>query len=707
MEEHKIKLTVDTGNSTKDIEKLNKALEDTQEELVPLTSIMGEMEDKLMLMAHAGDTTSDEFKRLATEVAGMRRTIRETDEGIESLSLTTGQKLGGALQGIASGFEAAQGVMGAFGANSEEVEKALLKVQSAMAIAQGLTGVRESIKDFKALKTDILSSATATNIATGAQKLYNMVVGKSTGAMKALKLAIAASGVGALVLILGEVVSAMMDFGDSTEEAAKKQERLEKQLEATNKQIEASKKKTQDLSAELDLETRKRVANAQLKGKSEEELKLIEQQADLARLAIFEKEIQREKYRAGEIARKKGSAKELEAVIKSQVEAERQYAEQLVLIAEKEAEDIDRIRQEKLDKEKAANDKAREARQKANEDRKQAIEEIQQAEKEYWDSKLSAEALEIKNSTEKYNKLIADAKKYGQDTKVLEQAQLEEVNAIQKKYTEERVAQLKDEYQSKKELRDEAHQKELEDEKAQAEALKELMYGRVAREKGEDEAKYIADKEAIQTQFEERLELFKGNALLEQMAFIEKEDALAELDKNYKQAQIQREVDARNAVAERVKKGLEMVSNIVSLFAGKSKKQQKTAFQIQKGINIATATIDTYMAANSALASAKPPLNFIAAALAIATGLANVMKIARTKFDESGGDSGGGGSLSAGGGAGGGGGAMSTPEFNVVGNSPVAALAQMSTQPQQAFVVSGEVTTAQSLDRNRVSNATL
>ena len=611
------------------------------------------------------------------------------------------------LQGIASGFEAAQGVMGAFGANSEEVEKALLKVQSAMAIAQGLTGVRESIKDFKALKTDILSSATATNIATGAQKLYNMVVGKSTGAMKALKLAIAASGVGALVLILGEVVSAMMDFGDSTEEAAKKQERLEKQLEATNKQIEASKKKTQDLSAELDLETRKRVANAQLKGKSEEELKLIEQQADLARLAIFEKEIQREKYRAGEIARKKGSAKELEAVIKSQVEAERQYAEQLVLIAEKEAEDIDRIRQEKLDKEKAANDKAREARQKANEDRKQAIEEIQQAEKEYWDSKLSAEALEIKNSTEKYNKLIADAKKYGQDTKVLEQAQLEEVNAIQKKYTEERVAQLKDEYQSKKELRDEAHQKELEDEKAQAEALKELMYGRVAREKGEDEAKYIADKEAIQTQFEERLELFKGNALLEQMAFIEKEDALAELDKNYKQAQIQREVDARNAVAERVKKGLEMVSNIVSLFAGKSKKQQKTAFQIQKGINIATATIDTYMAANSALASAKPPLNFIAAALAIATGLANVMKIARTKFDESGGDSGGGGSLSAGGGAGGGGGAMSTPEFNVVGNSPVAALAQMSTQPQQAFVVSGEVTTAQSLDRNRVSNATL
>lgn len=699
MEEHKIKLTVDTGNSTKDIEKLNKALEDTQEELVPLTTIMGEMEDKLMLMAHAGDTTSEEFQRLAQEVAGMRQTIRLTDEGIEAMSFTMGQKLGGALGGVASGFEAMQGVMGAFGANTEEVEQALLKVQSAMAIAQGVQGVREAIPVFKALKTDILNSAVAQNVLTGAQKLYNLVVGKSTGAMKALKLAIAASGVGALVMILMEAVGALDLFSSSTEDAEAEQKKLEKQLEETNKQIEDQKNKTASLTAIVDNRTKQDIASAKLRGASEKELLQIEKDADKDRLRILENQ-EKQAQKLYLTKSKYGSNEEFIAAEKALTEASKAASQARIDIASREADEVYQKRQE-------ANNKAKEANQKANDDRKQAIEEIQQAEKEYWDSKLSAEALEIKNTTEKYNKLIEQAKKYGQDTKVLEQAQSEEVNAIQKKYTEERVAQLKDEYQKKKEERDAAHQKELEDEKAQAEALKELMYGRVAREKGEDEAKYIADKEAIQTQFEERLEQFKGNALLEQIAFIEKEDALAELDKNYKQAQIQRETDARNAVAERVKKGLEMVSNIVSLFSGKSKRQQKTAFQIQKGINIATATIDTYMAANSALASAKPPLNFIAAALAIATGLSNVMKIAKTKFDDSGGDSGGGGSLSGGGGAGGGGGAMSTPEFNVVGNSPVAALAQMATQPQQAFVVSGEVTTAQSLDRNRVSNATL
>jgi hypothetical protein len=55
----------------------------------------------------------------------------------------------------------------------------------------------------------------------------------------------------------------------------------------------------------------------------------------------------------------------------------------------------------------------------------------------------------------------------------------------------------------------------------------------------------------------------------------------------------------------------------------------------------------------------------------------------------------------------GGGGGSFSPNFNVVGNSGVNQLAQLQQQPVQAFVVSGSVTTAQSLDRNRIENATL
>jgi len=71
---------------------------------------------------------------------------------------------------------------------------------------------------------------------------------------------------------------------------------------------------------------------------------------------------------------------------------------------------------------------------------------------------------------------------------------------------------------------------------------------------------------------------------------------------------------------------------------------------------------------------------------------------------------GGGGSAPSGGG---GGSAPAPPEFNVVGNGGANQLAQTITEtnknaaPVQAYVVSGEVSSGQSLDRNRVSNATM
>ena len=46
---------------------------------------------------------------------------------------------------------------------------------------------------------------------------------------------------------------------------------------------------------------------------------------------------------------------------------------------------------------------------------------------------------------------------------------------------------------------------------------------------------------------------------------------------------------------------------------------------------MAQATIDTYQAANKALATYPPPFSYIAAAASIATGIANVKKIVATK----------------------------------------------------------------------------
>ena len=152
--------------------------------------------------------------------------------------------------------------------------------------------------------------------------------------------------------------------------------------------------------------------------------------------------------------------------------------------------------------------------------------------------------------------------------------------------------------------------------------------------------------------------------------------------------------------------GLAIISDASELYAKKGEKQARNAFKIQKAANIASATIQTYQSAAGAYASQFLPLpdpssplrGKIAAGMAIASGLVRVGKIASQKFE-------GGGS--AGGGDGGGAPTMSAPQFNVVGQSGLNQLASLNQQPIQAYVVSGQVTSQQALDRNRLENATL
>ena len=154
--------------------------------------------------------------------------------------------------------------------------------------------------------------------------------------------------------------------------------------------------------------------------------------------------------------------------------------------------------------------------------------------------------------------------------------------------------------------------------------------------------------------------------------------------------------------------GLSAIASITELFGKKSEAAAKKAFQVQKAVNIATALITTYQSATSAYASQFTPFptpdspirGGIAAGIAVATGLANVAKISQQKFE-------GGGSVGGGGGGGGGSIPSMSPSFNVVGNSGMNQLAQIQQTPVQAYVVSGEVTSAQALDRNRIKNATL
>ena len=123
-----------------------------------------------------------------------------------------------------------------------------------------------------------------------------------------------------------------------------------------------------------------------------------------------------------------------------------------------------------------------------------------------------------------------------------------------------------------------------------------------------------------------------------------------------------------------------------------------------KALGVASATIDTYVGANKAIAQGG--IGGIASAIAIiATGLTNVKTILSTKIPKTnvGGSSVGGGAS--------GGSIPTPPSFNVVGSSDSNQLADaiggQSQQPVQAFVVANDVTTAQSLQNNIVEGATI
>ena len=142
-------------------------------------------------------------------------------------------------------------------------------------------------------------------------------------------------------------------------------------------------------------------------------------------------------------------------------------------------------------------------------------------------------------------------------------------------------------------------------------------------------------------------------------------------------------------------------------------KIEKKRFQMNKAANIATATINTYLAATDVLAREKLGVvgKIAAMTLVIGSGLLQVAAIARQQFVSSANAAAGAAGSGGGGGGGGAGTEIQAPDFNIVGASPsnqlAAAVQGQFQQPVKAYVVAKDVSTAQELDRNAVSSASL
>jgi DNA repair exonuclease SbcCD ATPase subunit len=168
---------------------------------------------------------------------------------------------------------------------------------------------------------------------------------------------------------------------------------------------------------------------------------------------------------------------------------------------------------------------------------------------------------------------------------------------------------------------------------------------------------------------------------------------------NERKEQNKRKENAKAAALVAVQNASDALGAIMALndaFSGNSEREREKSFKRNKAFSIAQALINTYQAVNQQLANPVDSLtgaNFVKAGIALATGIANVAKIAKTKY-EGGGQppSTGGGGMGGVGGGNVGGSSAPTPSFNPIDFS---ILGQRPNQANQSFVLAGQVSNAQ------------
>jgi RNase P/RNase MRP subunit p29 len=194
------------GQAKKALDNQAKAIDNVGKSGKSLTGQLRGLKQELAQLELAGQDGTEAFNKLLISAAKLEDQIGDTRDRVKILASDTFKfdAAVGATQALASGFELAQGAAALFGNENEDLQEALVKITAATAVANGVQQLSSLIKEESAVKTAVLAARTsALTVATGA---YNVVVGTTTGLMKALRIAFAATGIGALVIGLALLV---------------------------------------------------------------------------------------------------------------------------------------------------------------------------------------------------------------------------------------------------------------------------------------------------------------------------------------------------------------------------------------------------------------------------------------------------------------------------------------------------------------------
>jgi len=680
-------------NDVADDFNLGKKFDDLYKDTAPLSSRLGELEDRMYELAFAGQANTEEFRALQKEAVEMRQTIIEVDKQVDILADNRGFSVFG--DGI-----------GEVGASLARLDfETASKQAGTLAQNAGNISFGSAVKSVKQFGSTLINLGKAilanplfllvTIIVAIAVAIYELL--DSLGIIKVIF-----EAVGAAIDWVVQQIKNFLDWigltnfaeQDAAEKSAKAAEKRAKAHEKASKRIiqaldqeirmaELVGEDTEDLErkklerinqtsgAQLEA-LRARLKAEKLKGDMDhEELVKLRDQVDAKRLEyqksfddirFFNKktEVEREQFNkdqadAEALAAAKLSDDRIEGMIK-QAQIERDIA-----LREANLTASQRLLIEKEFNDNVAQIQSDERERRWNEykafrdSRIDAERQIQDAElslmQEGYDKELKAVQLQ-------FDRLIEDAKN-NEELRQEERVRLIELYGQQRLQAEEKVynESVKADEEREKEEADQAAKelKELEDFYAKKDALEiELMSDGYEKQKAERIAQFedrIAQLEAeglLTAEIEKRIrkQLQDDLNAIDEAARKEREEAdkaEAERKRNLEMTKAQMAID-----------GLALVAGAAELFSEKSERAAKIAFNLQKASGIAQATIDGYRAVLSAYAQTPGGvvLKSIAAAIAGGFSAIQIANIAKTRFEGGGGGASGvSSSASAGGGS--------------------------------------------------------
>ena len=616
------------------------------------------------------------------------------------------------MDALRSKAEALENSLDSLEAQNESLQKSLrdtgksvLDNGGAMGLLNDLTGgLAMTVKDAAEAGDLFTKSERAKAIAV---KASSMVIGTSTGVLKAFRVALVTTGIGALIVGLGLLIAnfdkvakyvqvsidkfkglsgtaktvisilfplvgvirlvttALEELGVIEDDQTKKLRiQAEEREKARKKELAQLVKAKDQIADAYDFE----IAKVKASGKDTEKIEAQKRDAILKTLQA-QNALDRVRIASG-----KASQEEIKAWNQRQKEI-------IAVVREIEIAEIE-SNTRKLEKQKEANEKQKEEAKKLAEDRKRKIEEEFKTFMDFYNKQLEAEAnrqnaiAEIRKNYVDKNKEL-DNEIYLNRLDAEEQAKLKELENI-KGTEEQKIAILK--YYEDLRLQNELDKIADEEEKALAE-LDKLKATEAEKQATKDYYSKLSNKAIINSAQETADKVLQTNEDKDK-----KEKALAE--------------DVKNAKIAIAGQTLQLIAEV----AGEGSK-------IAKGVAIAQATISGIEGVQNAFTTASkspvttlfPAYPFVQAGLAGAFSLLQIKKIAST-------DPSGGSGSSGVGSSGGGVSAPQAPSFNLIegtGSNQIAEGLATERRPVQAYVVASNVSSAQELDRNAINEASL